>query len=90
MKNYFDTAVFSSALSLILIIIIGFIGVEQYETMVENEILRQKVDSLQSECNTINNLYSEASKMAIQLSDRLDELKCEDSATYTNLFSETD
>ena len=90
MKNYFDTAVFSSALSLILIIIIGFLGVEQYNTRVENELLKQQVDSLRSECNTINSLYSEATHMAIQLSDRINRLYEIDSAAHKKLFSETD
>ena len=90
MKNHYNTAVFASVLLVILLLIMTMVGIQYHNQTVQNDLLRQKVDSLSVECKRLNVSLDEATSIALSLSDRMGKLYEMDPATHKKLFSETD
>ena len=85
-----STAVFASILSIVIMILASFVGVQYHNVSVENDILLQKVDSLRAECYKKDTTIDEATSIALSLSDRMGKLYEIDPKTHKKLFSEAD
>lgn len=90
MKNYYNTAIFASALLVIFIALLSMLGIQYHNETVKNDILRQKVDSLSIEVINLNVSLDESTNISISLADRLSRLYEIDKEAHRKLFSETD
>jgi hypothetical protein len=85
-----STSVFASLLSIIILILASIVGVQYQKASVENDNLRQRVDSLMIQCQKKDVSLDEATGIALSLSDRMGKLYEMDPETHKKLFSETD
>lgn len=90
MNQFNSTALFASILSIIIMILASFVGVQYNNVRVENEHLRQRVDSLKIQCIQKDSTIDEATSIALSLSDRMGKLYEMDPKTHKKLFSEAD
>lgn len=90
MKNYYNTAIFASALLVIFISLLSMLGIQYHNETVKNDILRQKVDSLTKEVTNLNVSLDESTSIALSLADRMSKLYEIDKEAHRKLFSETD
>ena len=90
MNNYKSTAFFASLLSVIIMTLASLVGIQYNNARVENDQLRQRVDSLMVQCHKKDVSLDEATSIALSLSDRMGKLYEMDPATHKKLFSETD
>jgi len=84
-----STAVFATVLCMIIMILASLVGVQYHNVGIENDILRQRVDSLRSECYKKDSTIDEATGIALSLSERMGRLYEMDPKTHKKLFSET-
>jgi uncharacterized membrane protein len=85
-----STALFASILSIVIMILASFVGVQYNYVRVENNQLRTKVDSLTIQCTQKDSAIDEATSIALSLSDRMGKLYEIDPKTHKKLFSEAD
>jgi hypothetical protein len=90
MNNYNSTALFASILSIVIMILASFVGVQYNYVSIENKHLRQTVDSLKVQCYKKDTAIDEATSIALSLSDRMGRLYEMDPKTHKKLFSEAD
>lgn len=89
MNNYNSTALFASILSIIIMILASFVGIQYNQVSIENQQLRQRVDSLKVQCYSKDSTIDEATSIALSLSERMGRLYEMDAKTHKKLFSET-
>lgn len=85
-----STALFASILSIVIMILASFVGVQYNYVSIENQQLRQRVDSLTAQCYKKDTTIDEATSIALSLSDRMGRLYEMDPETHKKLFSEAD
>jgi uncharacterized membrane protein len=85
-----STALFASILSIVIMILASFVGVQYNYVSIENQQLRQRVDSLTVQCYKKDTTIDEATSIALSLSDRMGKLYEMDPETHKKLFSEAD
>jgi sensor domain CHASE-containing protein len=85
-----STAVFAVVLCIVIMILTIPIGIQYNNVRVENEHLRQRVDSLTAQCYRKDTTIDEATSIALSLSDRMGRLYEMDPETHKKLFSEAD
>lgn len=85
-----STALFASILSIVIMILASFVGVQYNKVSIENQQLRQRVDSLTVQCYNKDTTIDEATSIALSLSDRMGRLYEMDPETHKKLFSEAD
>jgi hypothetical protein len=85
-----STALFASILSIVIMILASFVGVQYNKVSIENQQLRQRVDSLTVQCYKKDTTIDEATSIALSLSDRMGRLYEMDPETHKKLFSEAD
>lgn len=85
-----STAVFAVVLCIVIMILTIPIGIQYNNLRVENEHLRQRVDSLKIQCTQKDSAIDEATSIALSLSDRMGKLYEMDPKTHKKLFSEAD
>jgi hypothetical protein len=85
-----STALFASILSIIIMILASFVGVQYNHVRIENNQLRIRVDSLKIQCTQKDSAIDEATSIALSLSDRMGMLYEIDPKTHKKLFSEAD
>jgi uncharacterized membrane protein len=90
MNNLNSTALFASILSIVIMILASFVGVQYNYVSIENKQLRQRVDSLTIQCYKKDTTIDEATSIALSLSDRMGKLYDMDPETHKKLFSEAD
>jgi sensor domain CHASE-containing protein len=90
MNNFNSTALFASILSIVIMILASFVGVQYNYVSIENQQLRQRVDSLTAQCYKKDTTIDEATSIALSLSDRMGKLYEMDPETHKKLFSEAD
>jgi uncharacterized membrane protein len=90
MNNFNSTALFASILSIVIMILASFVGVQYNYVSIENQQLRQRVDSLTVQCYKKDTTIDEATSIALSLSDRMGKLYEMDPETHKKLFSEAD
>lgn len=90
MNNFNSTALFASLLSIVIMILASFVGVQYNNVSIENDQLRQRVDSLMVQCQKKDVSLDEATSIALSLSDRMGKLYEMDPVTHKKLFSEAD
>jgi hypothetical protein len=90
MNNFNSTALFASILSIVIMILASFVGVQYNYVSIENQQLRQRVDSLTAQCYKKDTTIDEATSIALSLSDRMGRLYEMDPETHKKLFSEAD
>lgn len=90
MNNYNSTAIFASVLTVIIMFLATLVGIQYNRESIQNEQLRQRVDSLTAECHKKDLSLDEATSIAMSLSDRMGKLYEIDSVTHRKLFSEAD
>jgi hypothetical protein len=90
MNNYNSTALFASILSSIMMILASFVGIQYNKVSIENQQLRQRVDSLKVQCYSKDSTIDEATSIALSLSERMGRLYEMDAKTHKKLFSEAD
>lgn len=88
--NNNSTALFATLLSIVIMILASFVGVQYNNAKVENDQLRQRVDSLMVQCYKKDTTIDEATSIALSLSDRMGKLYEIDPVTHRKLFSEAD
>jgi hypothetical protein len=71
-------------------ILASFVGVQYNYVSIENQQLRQRVDSLTAQCYKKDTTIDEATSIALSLSDRMGKLYEMDPETHKKLFSEAD
>lgn len=84
-----STAVFAVILCIIIMILTVPIGVQYQNLSIENQHLRQTVDSLKVQCYKKDTTIDEATGIALSLSERMGRLYEMDPKTHKKLFSET-
>ena len=90
MNNFNSTALFASILSIVIMILASFVGVQYNYVSIENQQLRHKIDSLTVQCYKKDTTIDEATSIALSLSDRMGRLYEMDPETHKKLFSEAD
>lgn len=85
-----STAVFATVLCMIIMILASAVGVQYHNVGVENDILRQRVDSLKFECYKKDETINETTSIALSLSERVGKLYEIDPVTHKKLFNEAD
>jgi len=85
-----STAVFSVILCMIIMILASAVGVQYHNVSVENDILRQTVDSLKVQCYKKDTAIDDATSIALSLSDSMGKLYEIDPSTHKKLFNEAD
>jgi DNA-binding transcriptional regulator YbjK len=90
MNNFNSTALFASILSIVIMILASFVGVQYNYVSIENQQLRQRVDSLTAQCYKKDTTIDEATSIALSLSDRMGRLYEMYPETHKKLFSEAD
>jgi hypothetical protein len=89
MENFNSTALFASILSIVIMILASLVGVQYNYVSIENQQLRQTVDSLKVQCYKKDTTIDEATGIALSLSERMGRLYEMDPKTHKKLFSET-
>lgn len=85
-----STAIFSSILCMVIMILTIPVGVRYHNVVIENEILTQRVDSLKVECQKKDVSIDDATSIALSLSERIGKLYEIDPVTHKKLFNEAD